>query len=399
MSSSKNILFILTGSIACFKACELISKLVKQGHKVKCVTTPSALNFIGKATLEGLTGQAVASQTFEENNMMDHIYLARQADMIIACPVTANALNKWAYGLSDDLASTLFLAFDKPNQFFIVPAMNSKMYEHPSTQKSIQTLLDYGYQVLPTQEGELACGEYGSGRMLDAESIYQMIFKPLNKTVLITAGGTSEPIDGVRFITNTSTGRTALKLGKSLIEKGYDVVFLKAKSATKLSGAKNFDFTDFKSLQHLLYKLLKEYRFDYIYHAAAVSDYSVSFINSEPANENIKLSSDSEHLDLTLTKNPKLIKEIKNLSPLSTVIGFKLTKSNNDSERQLAVKKLCPYADYIVHNDMLEIEAGSHQFNVYNSSNKLLGKNLNSIVNVTDYIKPILQENNHDLMS
>lgn len=395
-----NILFILTGSIACFKACELISRLVKDGYKVKCVATPSALKFVGAATLEGLTGQPVATDIFEEGSMMDHIHLARKADMVIACPASAKSINNWAHGTGSDLASTLFLAFDRPEDFYIVPAMNSKMYEHITTQNSLEKLKDFGYQVLPTQTGELACGEYGSGRMLEVESIYNFIFKAQSKKkVLITAGGTSEPIDGVRFITNTSTGNTALKLAQSLQAQGYEVTYLRAKTATKLKSATNYEFTSFKSLETQLFDLLKNQKFDFIYHAAAVSDYSVSFINSEPTNENIKISSEEEQIDLTLTKNPKLIQSLKTLSPHSTVVGFKLTKTLLDSERKAAVKKISPYVDYIVHNDMLEIEAGQHQFNLYNNRLESLASCLKSITEVPLFIKTINQENTHDLMS
>lgn len=398
--SKSNVLFILTGSIACFKACELISRLVKNGHKVKCVATPSALKFIGTATLEGLTGQPVATDTFEEGHMMDHIHLARNADMVIACPTTAKSINNWAYGTGGDLASSLFLAFDRPQDFYIVPAMNSKMYEHQTTQNSLKKLQGFGYQVLSTQTGELACGEYGSGRMLEVDSIYNFIFKPqTKKKVLITAGGTSEPIDGVRHITNTSTGNTALKLAQSLQAQGFEVTYLRAKTAQKLNMAKNYEFTSFKSLESQLFDLLKNEKFDYIYHAAAVSDYSVSFINSQPTNESIKISSDEEQIDLTLTKNPKLIQSLKALSPHSTVVGFKLTKTVLDSERQEAVKKLCPYVDYIVHNDMLEIEAGQHQFNLYNNRLEALAQSVKSITDVPFFIKPLNQENTHDLMS
>ena len=391
---------MLTGSIACFKACELISKLVKNGHKVKCVATPSALKFIGTATLEGLTGQPVATDTFEEGHMMDHIHLARNADMVITCPTTAKSINNWANGTGSDLASSLFLAFDRPQDFYIVPAMNSKMYEHLTTQSSLKKLMDFGYQVLSTQTGELACGEYGSGRMLEVESIYNFIFKPqTKKKVLITAGGTSEPIDGVRSITNTSTGNTALKLAQSLQAKGYEVTYLRAKFAQALKMAKNYEFTSFKSLESLLFGLLKNEKFDVIYHAAAVSDYSVSFINSLPTNESIKINSDEEQIDLTLTKNPKLIQSLKALSPHSTIVGFKLTKTLLDSERKEAVKKLCPYVDYIVHNDMLEIEAGQHQFNLYNNQLEPLAEAVQAIEEIPNFIKPINQENTHDLMS
>lgn len=398
MSASK-VLVILTGSIACFKSCELISRLVKQGHIVQCVATNSALNFVGEATLEGLTGHSVAKSTFTNGQMMDHIYLARWADLVIACPTSANSLNKWSQGIADDLASTLFLAFDRPDKFFIVPAMNSKMYEHPITQNSIKKLKDYGYNILPTKQGELACGEFGLGRMLEVDEIYQSIFKPKKFSALVTAGGTVEPIDGVRSITNTSTGKTALKLAEAIRQKGGEVNYLRAKLAPAFDDTKDIEFTSFKNLQKKLFQQLKNNKFDFIFHAAAVSDYSVAFINSRPASEHIKINSTEEQIDLTLTKNPKLIEHIKKISPHSIVIGFKLTKTHIESERIEAIKKLTPYVDYIVHNDMNEIQTQKHKFTLYNKNTQLIAGNLKSVTEILNYIKLNNQEQSHDLMS
>ena len=130
----KKLLFLMTGSIACFKACELISALTKKDYEIKVAVTPSVYNFIGKATLEGLTGHPVIDETFLEGSMMDHIYLERWADKILMAPASANTINKMATGVCDNLVTTLFMAHDFKKDFFVVPAMNTKMYEHPTTQ-------------------------------------------------------------------------------------------------------------------------------------------------------------------------------------------------------------------------------------------------------------------------
>lgn len=173
--SKSNILFLMSGSIACFKACSLLSLLVKNSHAVRICTTPSVQNFIGNATLEGLTGNKVISDSFVHGNSMEHIHLNRWADLIILCPATANTINSLASGLSSNIVGEIFLAHDFTKEFLIVPAMNEKMYQHPTTQKSMSILQDMGISITSTGNGKLACGEFGQGRMLEPEEIYQKI--------------------------------------------------------------------------------------------------------------------------------------------------------------------------------------------------------------------------------
>ena len=170
------ILFKLSGSISCYKACQLISRLVKENHEVQTVATPSALKFIGTSTLEGLTGKAVLSESFKEGRQMAHIDLARWADMAILCPATAHIINALAHGVASGLLGDLFLAYEKEKPYFIVPAMNSKMWHHPCVQESIQTLEKWSVHILETQFGELACGEVGEGKLLEPDDIYEKIF-------------------------------------------------------------------------------------------------------------------------------------------------------------------------------------------------------------------------------
>jgi phosphopantothenoylcysteine decarboxylase/phosphopantothenate--cysteine ligase len=166
------ILFLLTGSIACFKACELISRLVQRGCVVQAVASAGALRFLGSATLEGLTARPVFTDLFQAGRVMDHIHLARWADAALLCPATANSLNRLAGGLADDVTGALFLAWNfaaKP--WVIAPAMNATMWEHPATRASRIRLADYGVTVLPVGDGPLACGESGEGRLLEVADI------------------------------------------------------------------------------------------------------------------------------------------------------------------------------------------------------------------------------------
>ena len=174
-----NILFGLTGSISCYKACEVISSLKKKNHAVKTVASPSALRFVGEATLEGLTGERVSTNTFQSGEMMSHIDLARWADLIIVCPATAHTINHLANGTLEGLIGEIFLANNFKKPFLIAPSMNTEMLMHPATQKSLNTLESMKAVILETDTGPLACGEVGYGRLLAPEKILERIEKIL----------------------------------------------------------------------------------------------------------------------------------------------------------------------------------------------------------------------------
>jgi phosphopantothenoylcysteine synthetase/decarboxylase len=170
-----NILFQLSGSIACYKACTVISKLAQSGHSVQCVATESALEFIGAATLEGLSGKALLTDTFAPGRWMEHIELNRWADISMICPATANRLNKMASGVADDLLGNLWLTHDFSKPLFVAPAMNTKMWTHPITQESVAKLESFGVRILRPEAGNLACGDVGEGRLMEPEEILKAI--------------------------------------------------------------------------------------------------------------------------------------------------------------------------------------------------------------------------------
>lgn len=177
MLKSRKILFQLTGSIAAYKACALISKLVKEGYEVQTVASNSLPQFIGSSTLEGLTHKPVLSDMYQSGRVMDHISLARESDLILLCPATANSINKLAAGIAEDLIGSLFLANNFRTPYWIVPAMNTEMYQHPATQASINMLGSWGARVFGTNEGRLACGEEGFGKMMEPEELFVEIQK------------------------------------------------------------------------------------------------------------------------------------------------------------------------------------------------------------------------------
>jgi phosphopantothenoylcysteine synthetase/decarboxylase len=178
--SKPKILFQLSGSIACYKACNVISKLVQNNFEVRVACTKSALNFIGLSTLEGLSGNSVFSDIYETGKQMDHINLSKWADLAILCPASANQINSLASGLASDVVGALFLAFDLSKKpYLLAPAMNQQMYKHPATQESLTKLKSWGLTILPTDDGHQACGDEGPGRLLDPDQIFEAILSSL----------------------------------------------------------------------------------------------------------------------------------------------------------------------------------------------------------------------------
>lgn len=178
--TGKNILFLLTGSIACFKACDLVSRLAKRGVAVQTVASAGALRFVGAATLEGLTGRPPFTDLYEPGRTMDHIRLARWADAALLCPATANSMNRLAAGVSDDAIGALFLAWEiKAKPWLVAPAMNATMWDHPATRAAREKLAGYGAKILPVGDGRLACGEQGEGRLLEVDALEPLVLEAL----------------------------------------------------------------------------------------------------------------------------------------------------------------------------------------------------------------------------
>ncbi len=368
----------MSGSIACYKACNLISRWVQEGHEVQVVVTRSALKFVGKSTLEGLTGRAVFVDLFEDGKQMAHINHVKWADFTILCPATANTINKLSSGLGDDLVSSLFLAHDFKKPYFIAPAMNTAMYLHPATQASIKKLESWGVKVLPTDDGRLACGDVGEGKLLDPELIWQRVQERLLSKAdlsgrklrfLITSGGTEEPIDGVRSISNFSSGRTGAGFSDYLHRQGHDVTLLRASRASEpKERIKVRSFKTFNDLDHGLKDLLENSEFDCVIHLAAVSDYFVDHlvINGERIDPGADNKFSSEHdISLGLARNYKIVDRIHQYSKNTALrlVSFKLTNNASEEDREKAVLSLLErsLADIVVHNDLSEISADSNK--------------------------------------
>jgi len=239
---NKKILFIICGGISAYKSLETIRLFKKNGAEIKTILTTSAKEFVTPLSVTSLSQGKVYSDLFSVENEaeMDHISLSRWADIIVIAPATANTISKLAQGTTDDLASTVVLASDK--DIILAPAMNVRMWEHPTTKTNIKKLKGFGYKLIGPEVGDMACGEYGEGKMSDPSVIAEEIDKYFltqknNKKfkALVTAGPTNEYIDPVRFITNKSSGKQGYELAKSLSKKGFDT--------TLISGPTNLEIT------------------------------------------------------------------------------------------------------------------------------------------------------------
>jgi phosphopantothenoylcysteine decarboxylase/phosphopantothenate--cysteine ligase len=364
--SGSNIAFVITGSVAAYKACDAVSRLVQLGHRVRAVATESALRFVGVATLEGLTGEKVLTDMFEPGAALEHIQITRWADAVVVCPATANTINRFAAGLADDLAGALFLAHDRSKPLLVAPAMNPEMWRHPATQESVSKLGRWGVRFIPVGSGRTACGEVGDGRLAEPADIVAAIEASLARParrlrVLVTSGGTAEPIDGVRVISNSSTGRTGAGIAAHLSRRGHDVVLLRAReSAPAPSGCRDETFVSFADLDSALGRILRSEHFDAIIHAAAVSDFGVEEVlvdGRARTPSSGKLASDLAPV-IRLRPNPKLVDGLRarSLNRAVRVAAFKLTRGEDREGALHAVRSLLDHsgADLVVHNDLAE---------------------------------------------
>ena len=376
-----NILLLMSGSIACAKASALISEWTKRGCKVRVVCTRSVAEFVGHSTLQGLGAEMVFDNVFTTGQAMEHISLGQWADIVIAAPATSNLINKMSAGIADDAVSTVWQAtYGQGKPMVIVPAMNTRMWRYPATRESVNRLQQWGIHVFPVADGKLACGETGEGRMLEPVEILERVDSLLlpqrsqfAKRILVTAGGTRERIDSVRYIGNMSSGRTAAMLADELTDAGHELTWVGAEDAIRpVTVSKMLSYYSFAELEARLKEELGSGQYDVVIHAAAVADFSVSSVETDEGaalqDQQGKLPSASSLL-LRLKPNPKLLSQIKDWSgnPGLQVIGFKLTDDRDPQQRIAAVKKQFEQSgvDAVVHNDLSEISKSAHSFRLH----------------------------------
>jgi len=354
--NSKKILLIICGGIAAYKSLELIRLLKKKGAEVKTVLTKNATKFVTPLSIASLSQEKVYTNLFDHDNEaeMDHISLSRWSDLILIAPATANTISKISSGTADDLASTVILASNK--EIFLAPAMNVRMWEHPSNKENLNKIKNIGYKIIGPEIGDMACGEYGEGKMTEPEKIINYIEehfknKNINKKfkALVTAGPTQEYIDPVRYITNKSSGKQGYAIANSLKNNGFNTTLISG--PTNISEIPGIKLIKVNSAEEMLNATLANLPTDVAIFSAAVADYRVNKIESEKIKK-------KDNLNISLEKNIDILRHISNHNSLrpKLVIGF--AAETNNLEKNSKKKLLEKNCDWIIANDVSKSDIG-----------------------------------------
>lgn len=369
MLKGKKIVLGVTGGIAVYKAVDLVSRLRKQGCEVRVVMTEHAQEFVTPLTFKEISGNQVAVSMWSSNQEfnVEHIALANWADLFVVAPATANILAKMAHGLADDLLSTTLLAAQAP--IMVCPAMNTGMYEHPATQENLELLRKRGVVVMRPAVGKLACGTSGAGRLPEPQEIVEFMNGFFAKRegdlrglrVLVTAAGTREPIDPVRFVGNRSSGKMGYAVAQMAAERGAEVLLISGPSA--LSVPANVRAVKVESTNEMLEACLAAYDdVDIVIKAAAVADYRPHDV----ADQKIKKKND-DSMVVVMDKNPDILKTLGARKTHQVLVGFAAETQNLLANAREKVKK--KNLDMIVANDVTAAGAG---FNADTNIVKLL---------------------------
>ncbi len=347
----------ITGGIAAYKAPELVRLLKKQGHEVRCAATEHALQFVTRVTLETVSGAPLYSDLFASGRT-EHISLKDWGEMLIVAPATANIIGKVANGIADDALSTLLLAFSgKP--VIMAPAMNCEMWAHPAVQRNIETLKAWGIRMVGPEEGELACGVNGVGRMSEPDAIAAAVCNSESRIPnselgkwLVTAGPTYERIDSVRFIGNYSSGKMGFALAQALADAGAEVELVAGPTSLKINHPR-VKVTRIESAREMYAAATEVFpHCNGAILSAAVADYRPS----ECADHKLKKNG-SEGMHLDLVQNPDILATLGTMkTDKQTLVGFALETDNEEANAQHKLEK--KNLDYIVLNSLRDAGAG-----------------------------------------
>ncbi len=354
--ANKKILFIICGGISAYKSLDTIRMLKKNNAEIKTILTKSAKEFVTPLSIASLSQGKVYDDLFSTENEaeMDHISLSRWADIIVVAPATANTIAKLSHGYTEDLASTVILASNKP--IFLAPAMNVKMWNHKSTQGHLKILKSYGYEFIGPIIGDMACGEYGEGKMSEPIDIYKRIYNFLsNKTknkkikALVTAGPTNEYLDPVRYITNKSSGKQGYEIAKSLFNRGFDTTLISG--PTQIEITKDIKLIQVETAEEMFKATQENLPTDVAIFTAAVSDFKIK-------KKHKKKIPKQENLVIDLEKNIDILNYVSNHNSKRPrlVIGFAAETHNLEKN---AINKLQnKNCDWIIANDISKKESG-----------------------------------------
>ena len=351
MLTGKRILLIIGGGISAYKSLDLIRKLCERGAAVTPVLTGAATEFVTPLSVAALSGSKVYGELFDltDEAKMGHIQLSRSADLVVVAPATADLMAKMAHGLANDLASNLLLATDTP--ILVAPAMNVRMWGHAATQRNIAMLADDGVAFVGPNEGDMACGEFGPGRMAEPLEIVAAVEAKLSdgplkgKRVLITSGPTHEPIDPVRYIANRSSGAQGTALANALSALGADVVFVTGPA--DVAPPSGVEVIAVKTAQQMLEAVQTALPADVAIFAAAVADWRVEGMSDR------KLKKTKDGLPtLTFAENPDILAHVSQLKTgrPALVVGFAAETNDVEANATAKLKRKC--CDWIVANDV-----------------------------------------------
>lgn len=349
----REIILGVGGGIAAYKACDLLRRLQDNGFSVTVVPTPSSLNFVGKATWEALSGREVTSSVFESVDQVRHVSLAKHAEAIIIAPATADLIARIAHGRADDLLTNVILASTSP--ILIVPAMHPAMWSNPATIENVKILKSRGIQVMEPEVGALTSGDTGKGRFPETSSILQVFQNSTlagddlrGKRVLVTAGGTREAIDPVRFIGNHSSGKQGVAIAEAALHRGAQVTLIAANVNEEIDS--KIEIIRVESATQMLIELEKSFsKADFLFMAAAVADARVS----NKASEKIKKSNLTS---LELVENPDLLLTLSMRKDKQIIIAFaaetEVSKDLDEAHNQARQKMIRKGADFMYLNDV-----------------------------------------------
>ena len=354
--TNKKILFIISGGISAYKSLEVIRLFKKNNAEIKTILTQSAKEFITPLSISSLSQGKVYDDLFnvENESEMDHIALSRWADVIIVAPATANTISKLSHGSSEDLASTVILASNK--QIFLAPAMNVRMWEHKSTKENLEKLKYYGYKIIGPQIGDMACGEYGEGKMSDTIDIFNEIKEYLsqktklkNIKALVTAGPTNEYIDPVRYLTNKSSGKQGYEIAKSLLKRGFDTTLISG--PTNLDTDSRINLIKVETANEMFKATQRCLPTDIAIFSAAVSDFKINKVNRNKVKR-------KDSFNMKLEKNIDILNYVSNHNSMrpKLVIGF--AAETNDLEKNAFSKLEKKNCDWIIANDVSKKSIG-----------------------------------------
>ena len=381
---NKKILLVICGGISAYKSLEVIRGLKKRNAQVKTILTKSAKEFVTPLSVTSLSQEKVYDDIFnvENENEMDHISLSRWADLIVVAPITANTISKLSSGSSDDLASTVILASDK--EVYLVPAMNVRMWEHPSTKDNLLKLKNYGYKIIGPEIGDMACGEFGKGKMTEPNEIINNIElyfdnKENNKKLkaLVTAGPTREYIDPVRFISNKSSGKQGYEIAKSFRDNGFETTLISGQ--TNLDPIPGVNFIKVDTAKEMFNQTIKNLPADVAIFSAAVTDFKI--VNYE--NEKIKKK---ENLNLKLEKNIDILAYVSKHNFLKPKLTIGFAAETNDLVKNSLKKLEEKNCDWIIANDVSDESIGfdsdDNQVSIFykNNTNETLVKMSKSLI-------------------